>query len=66
MIRLDDHDLLQLSPKQRRHIIGLAVTIAFPNLMTRPNPNCTVGFQVSEPLTVHQPGNKAQMRRLSP
>ena len=62
MLRFAGHDLLKLSPRERRKIVGRDMAMIFQDPMTSLNPSYTVGYQLIETLKVHQPGSKAQMR----
>ena len=57
-LNFDGHDLLKLSPKEKREIVGADVSMIFQDAMTSLNPSYTVGFQIMEALKVHQGGNK--------
>ena len=52
-LRFDGQDLLNLSPKQRRKLIGKDITMIFQEPMTSLNPCFTVSFQIKEVLRVH-------------
>ncbi|WP_456384978.1 ABC transporter ATP-binding protein [Desulfolithobacter sp.] len=49
----DGQDLLTLTRRQRRRIIGHEMTMIFQEPMTSLNPCFTVGFQLTEALKVH-------------
>ncbi|GAB3264136.1 ABC transporter ATP-binding protein [Chitinimonas naiadis] len=49
----DGHDLLKLSPSQRRKIVGKDISMIFQDALTSLNPSYTVGFQIKESLKVH-------------
>ncbi|HEY9103814.1 oligopeptide/dipeptide ABC transporter ATP-binding protein [Chitinimonas sp.] len=49
----DGHDLLKLSPNQRRKIVGKDISMIFQDALTSLNPSYTVGFQIKESLKVH-------------
>ncbi len=51
-------DLLSLSPKARRRLVGKDIAMIFQDPMTSLNPCYTVGFQIMETLKVHQGGNR--------
>lgn len=57
-LNFDGHDLLKLSPKEKREIVGADVSMIFQDAMTSLNPSYTVGFQIMEALKVHQGGSK--------
>ena len=61
-LRFDGHDLLKMSDKQRRKIVGKDIAMIFQDPMTSLNPSYTVGYQIIETLKVHQPGSRAQMK----
>jgi dipeptide transport system ATP-binding protein len=56
-------DLLALSPRARRRIIGKDIAMIFQEPMTSLNPCFTVGFQIMETLKVHEGGTRAERRR---
>jgi dipeptide transport system ATP-binding protein len=58
-----EHDLLTLSPRQRRRIIGKDMTIIFQEPMTSLNPCFTVEFQLTEALKTHLGGSRRERRR---
>ena len=62
VMRFDGHDLLTLSARERRRIVGRDMAMIFQDPMTSLNPSYTVGFQIIETLKVHQPGSRSQMR----
>jgi dipeptide transport system ATP-binding protein len=62
VLRFDGHDLMALSPRERRSIVGRDVAMIFQDPMSSLNPSYTVGFQIVETLKVHQKGNKAALR----
>ena len=62
LLRFDGQDLLALSPRDRRRIIGRDVAMIFQDPMTSLNPSYTVGFQIIETLKVHQRGHRATLR----
>lgn len=49
----DGHDLLKLSPSQRRKIVGKDISMIFQDALSSLNPAYTVGFQIKESLKVH-------------
>jgi dipeptide transport system ATP-binding protein len=61
-ILFDSKDLLSLSARQRRDIIGKDLTMIFQEPMTSLNPCFTVGFQLSEALKTHLGMDKAARR----
>ncbi|HUL05342.1 MAG TPA: oligopeptide/dipeptide ABC transporter ATP-binding protein [Candidatus Acidoferrum sp.] len=56
-------DLLGLSARARRKIIGKDIAMIFQEPMTSLNPCFTVGFQIMETLKVHEGGTRAERRR---
>ncbi len=65
-IRLDGHDVLELSPAQLRTIRGGDVAMVFQEPMTSLNPAFSVGNQIAEVLRLHQrlQGAQASARAL--
>ena len=55
----DGHDLLNMTPKERRRIIGKDIAMIFQEPMTSLNPCFTVGYQIDEALNAHLDMNKA-------
>ena len=49
-LAFDGNDLLALTPRQRRQIIGKDMAMIFQEPMTSLNPCFTVGFQIGEAL----------------
>jgi dipeptide transport system ATP-binding protein len=60
---LAGHDLLALSPAQRRKLTGHDVAMIFQEPMSSLNPCYTVAFQIMEALRVHEGGTKEERRR---
>ncbi|OOF67682.1 dipeptide ABC transporter ATP-binding protein [Rodentibacter pneumotropicus] len=58
----EDKDLLTLSDKDKRSLIGADVAMIFQDPMTSLNPAYTVGFQIMEALKVHEGGSKQSRR----
>lgn len=56
-------NLLGISEKERRQIVGSEVAMIFQDPMTSLNPCYTVGFQIMEAIKVHQGGNKKTRRQ---
>jgi dipeptide transport system ATP-binding protein len=52
-LTFDGHDLLGLTPRQRRAIIGKDMAMIFQEPTTSLNPCFTVGYQIGEALKVH-------------
>ncbi|MCP4790924.1 MAG: ABC transporter ATP-binding protein [Gammaproteobacteria bacterium] len=53
----DNQDLLLMSPKKRRKIIGKDISMIFQEPMTSLNPCFTVGYQIAEVLAQHFGGS---------
>jgi dipeptide transport system ATP-binding protein len=56
-------DLLKLSPKAHRQLLGKEMAMIFQDPMTSLNPCYTVGFQLEETLKVHTRGSRRQRRQ---
>ncbi|MBL8670009.1 MAG: ATP-binding cassette domain-containing protein [Alphaproteobacteria bacterium] len=56
-------DLLRLSPRQRRRLVGKDMAMIFQEPMSSLNPCFTVGFQIMEALAVHEGLGRAERRR---
>jgi dipeptide transport system ATP-binding protein len=54
-LRFDGQDLTQLSPRQRRQVIGRDMSMVFQEPMSSLNPCFTVGWQIAEALAAHTP-----------
>jgi dipeptide transport system ATP-binding protein len=63
VMRFDGIDLLSLSDKDRRKIVGKDIAMIFQEPMTSLNPSFTVGYQIMETLAVHEGGSRAERRR---
>ena len=61
----DGKDLLTLSPRQRRSVIGKDMAMIFQEPMSSLNPCFTVGYQLGETLRLHMGLNRAQRRARS-
>jgi dipeptide transport system ATP-binding protein len=59
----DGQDLLGLSPRQRRALVGKDIAMVFQEPMSALNPCFTVGWQIGEALATHLPLNRAQRRQ---
>ncbi len=46
-------DLLRLTPKQRRQLVGRDIAMVFQDAQTSLNPSYTVGYQIEESLRAH-------------
>ncbi|WP_028537288.1 ABC transporter ATP-binding protein [Paludibacterium yongneupense] len=53
-LRFDGKDLLKISARDRRKIIGKDISMIFQDPMTALNPSYTVGYQIMEVLKEHQ------------
>jgi dipeptide transport system ATP-binding protein len=58
----EGQDLLGLSPRARRKIIGKDIAMIFQEPMTSLNPCFNVGFQIMETLATHEGGSRKQRR----
>ncbi|WP_095098455.1 ABC transporter ATP-binding protein [Pseudomonas sp. Irchel 3A5] len=65
-LNFDGNELLKLSSRQRRKIIGKDMAMVFQDPMTALNPSYTVGFQIEEVLRQHlnMSGKAARQRAL--
>ncbi len=61
-IAFGDHDLLNITPRERRQIVGKQIAMIFQEPMTSLNPCYTVGFQIMESLRIHIGGTRAERR----
>ncbi|QNM96219.1 ABC transporter ATP-binding protein [Chitinimonas koreensis] len=52
-LKFDGHDLLKMSARQRRKIVGKDISMIFQDALTSLNPSYTVGYQIKESLKVH-------------
>ena len=62
-LSFDGHDMLALSPRERRRIIGKDIAMVFQEPMTSLNPCFTVGFQIMEMLKTHEGGTRTERKR---
>ncbi len=62
-LTFDSIDLLTISKKQRRQIIGKEIAMIFQEPMTSLNPCFTVGFQISESLKTHLNLSKPERKK---
>ena len=53
VLNFDGHDLLTLTPAQRRQIIGKDMAMIFQDAQSAMNPSYTVGAQLKESLKIH-------------
>ncbi|SDG65451.1 ABC transporter ATP-binding protein [Roseospirillum parvum] len=61
-LTFDGWDMLALSPRARRRIIGKDLAMIFQEPMTSLNPCFTVGFQITESLKTHLGGTASERR----
>ncbi len=59
----DDKDLLRISPRDRRRIVGRDMAMIFQEPMSSLNPCFTVGFQIREMLKAHSGLDRAARQR---
>ncbi len=52
-VLFDGHDLLRLSARARRAIVGKDIAMIFQDAQSSLNPSYTVGFQIKESLRIH-------------
>ena len=64
-LAFDGHDLLGLTSRRRRKIIGKDIAMIFQEPMSSLNPCFTVGYQIGETLRVHLGLDKAERRMRS-
>ena len=62
-LAFDGRDLMSLSPRERRKLVGKDIAMIFQEPMSSLNPCFTVGFQIGEVLKVHLGLGKAERRR---
>lgn len=63
-LTFEGREILRLSDRQRRHLIGKDIAMIFQEPMSSLNPCFTVGFQLTEALRVHEGlGRKAARER---
>ena len=65
VLRFDGIDLLTLSPRARRQLVGKDVAMIFQEPMTSLNPCFTVGWQIGETLRTHLGLSRAEARARS-
>ncbi len=63
LLRFDGQDLLGLSPRARRAIVGKDIAMIFQDAQSSLNPSYTVGFQLMEPMRVHLGLRGAALRK---
>jgi dipeptide transport system ATP-binding protein len=62
-MHFDGQDLLALSPRQRRALVGRDVAMVFQEPMSSLNPCFTVGWQIAEALAAHTPLDRAARKQ---
>ncbi len=62
-LKFDNMDLLTISKRQRKQIIGKEIAMIFQEPMTSLNPCFTVGFQISESLKTHCNFTRAERKQ---
>src|SRR5471032_2672468 len=62
-LRFDGKDMLKLSARQRRQVVGKDLAMVFQYPMTALNPSYTVGFQIEEVLRLHLKMSGKQARK---
>ncbi|AMO25390.1 ATP-binding cassette domain-containing protein [Ramlibacter solisilvae] len=62
-LRFAGHDLLGISDKERRRLVGKDMAMIFQEPTTSLNPCFTIGYQLMEALRLHSPLDKAGARR---
>ena len=63
VMRFDGIDLLSLSDRERRKIVGKDIAMIFQEPMTSLNPSFSVGYQIIETLAVHEGGSRGERKR---
>ncbi|MBC7500636.1 MAG: dipeptide ABC transporter ATP-binding protein [Herminiimonas sp.] len=58
----DGRDLLRMSDRERRGLLGKDIAMIFQDPMTSLNPCFTVAYQLMETIGVHQGGSKKELR----
>jgi len=61
-LAFDGQNLLQMTPKQRRQIIGKDISMIFQEPMTSLNPCYSAGYQIIEALRAHVGGSRRELR----
>ena len=62
-LRFEGGDLLKMTPRERRAVVGKDISIVFQDALASLNPAYTVGFQIGEVLGAHL-GFKGEAQRL--
>ncbi len=63
LLRFDGQDLLGLSARARRAIVGKDIAMIFQDAQSSLNPSYTVGYQLMEPMRVHLALRGAALRK---
>lgn len=58
----NNHDLLKMSKKKKRQILGKEMAMIFQEPMSSLNPCFTVEFQLTETLKIHEGGSRKHLR----
>jgi dipeptide transport system ATP-binding protein len=61
-LAFDGHDVLKLSEKDRRAMLGRDIAMIFQDPMTSLNPCFTVEYQLTETLRIHEGGSRKALR----
>ncbi len=61
-LMFDGVDLLRLSPRARRRLVGAAMAMVFQEPMSSLNPCFTIGWQIMEAMAAHLPLGRAERR----
>ena len=62
-VKLDGHDILDLSDEAMRRIRGDKISMVFQNPMTALNPALRIGWQLEETYLAHAKGTRAEARQ---
>jgi len=62
-LRFAGHDLLAMSPRNRRRLVGKDMAMIFQDPTSSLNPCFTIGYQLMEAVRLHLPLDKAGARR---
>jgi dipeptide transport system ATP-binding protein len=62
LMRFGDVDLMNLTPRQRRRLIGKDMAMVFQEPMSSLNPCYTVGWQIAETLKAHGAKGRREVR----
>jgi dipeptide transport system ATP-binding protein len=63
-LRFAGHDLLNLTPRQRRHLIGKDIAMVFQEPTSSLNPCYPIGWQIAESLRAHAEVDRRAVRGL--